>query len=137
MDLSVVIPVKDEKDNLKALLSRLGIAVRMDKIARLAGAEGKLRAVVFSNGEELPRQALFFNTGQYQRSKLPGMLGCEINEKDSVVTNPKCMTSKPGVYLAGDASRDVQLAIVAAAEGATAAFAINSALLEEDFGEVS
>ena len=37
--------------------------------------------------------------------------------------------SVPGVYVAGDVSRDVQLVIIAAAEGARAALAINKALL--------
>jgi thioredoxin reductase len=36
----------------------------------------------------------------------------------------------PGLYVAGDASRDVQFAIVAAAEGAKAGVAINQALQE-------
>jgi thioredoxin reductase len=34
----------------------------------------------------------------------------------------------PGVYVVGDASRDVQFAVVAAAEGAKAAVAINKTL---------
>ena len=38
-----------------------------------------------------------------------------------------------GGAAAGDSARDVQLAIVAAAEGAKAAFAIHQALQEEDF----
>jgi len=38
----------------------------------------------------------------------------------------------PGLFVAGDASRAVQLAIVAAAEGAEAAFVINKALITED-----
>lgn len=37
-------------------------------------------------------------------------------------------THLPGLYVVGDASRDVQFAIVAAAEGAKAAVAINKAL---------
>lgn len=41
-------------------------------------------------------------------------------------------TNVPGLYVADGASRRVQLAIVAAAEGAEAAFAINTALLKED-----
>jgi thioredoxin reductase len=41
-------------------------------------------------------------------------------------------TNVPGLYVAGDASRRVQLVIVAAAEGAEAAFAINTAFLKED-----
>ncbi len=40
-------------------------------------------------------------------------------------------TCVPGLFAAGDASRDVQLVIVAAAEGTKAAFAINKELLAE------
>ena len=41
-------------------------------------------------------------------------------------------TNVPGLYVAGDASRDVQFVIVAASEGAQAAVAINKTLLRED-----
>lgn len=41
-------------------------------------------------------------------------------------------TSVPGVYVAGDVSRDVLLVAVAAAEGAQAAVAINKAFLRRD-----
>jgi thioredoxin reductase len=41
-------------------------------------------------------------------------------------------SSVPGVYVAGDASRDVLLIAVAIAEGAKAAVAINRNLLKED-----
>jgi thioredoxin reductase len=117
----------DRKD-----LKRLGIQVRSEKIARVIGDAGRLRAIVFEDGTELPRHAIFFNTGQHQHSELPSLLGCEVDKKESVFVTKSCETTVPGVYIAGDASRDVQLAIVAAAEGATAAFAINKALLEED-----
>ncbi len=40
----------------------------------------------------------------------------------------------PGLYVAGDASDDVQLAVVAAAEGAKAAFAMNKAMQKEELG---
>ena len=42
-------------------------------------------------------------------------------------------TSVPGVFAAGNVLSDVQLSIVAAAEGARAAFGINRALTREDF----
>jgi thioredoxin reductase len=45
-----------------------------------------------------------------------------------VKTDHLGQTSVPGLYVAGDASRDVQFAVVAAAEGAKAAVAINQAL---------
>lgn len=41
-------------------------------------------------------------------------------------------TNVPGVFVAGDAEDDVQFVIVAAAEGARAAVAINRELQEED-----
>jgi thioredoxin reductase len=41
-------------------------------------------------------------------------------------------TNVPGLFVAGDASMRVQFAVVAAAEGALAAFEINCELVEED-----
>ena len=41
-------------------------------------------------------------------------------------------TSVPGVYVAGDVSRDVLLVAIAIAEGAEAAVAINRAFLRRD-----
>jgi thioredoxin reductase len=41
-------------------------------------------------------------------------------------------TSVSGLFVAGDVSRDAQLAIIAAAEGARAALAINKRLLRLD-----
>jgi thioredoxin reductase len=116
----------------RAVLARLGIAVRHEKVLRLDGTDGQLKRIVFDTGAELPRRGLFFNTGQYQRSDLPARLGCRINRKGSVEVDEKGRTSVPGVFLAGDASKDVQLAIVAAGEGASAAVAMNGDLILEE-----
>src|SRR5689334_21292388 len=53
-----------------ARLARNGITVRDDRIARLEGRDGILTHVVFASGERLARRALFFTTGQVQRSDL-------------------------------------------------------------------
>lgn len=113
-------------------LDRLGIAIREEPVVRLEGAEGVLARVVFASGEPLPRRALFFTTGQEQRSELALTLGCEFNDKGTVRTGKYETTHLPGLYVAGDASRAVQWVVVAAAEGAEAAFAINTDLLRED-----
>ena len=61
------------------------------------------------------------------------MLGCVRDDKGGIVTDALTEeTSVPGVYVAGDVSRDVLLIAVALAEGAKAAVAINRALLRED-----
>jgi thioredoxin reductase len=117
-----------DRDRLK----RNGITVREERIARLEGEEGMLSAVVFESGDSLPRRALFFTTGQSQRSALAVKLGCELNDKGTVRTGKYESTHLPGLFVCGDASRAVQWVIVAASEGAEAAFAINSDLLRED-----
>jgi thioredoxin reductase len=119
----------------RARLERTGIPVREDRVARLEGSNGALEAVVFENGELLPRRALFFTTGQSQRSDLSVRLGCDFNEKGTVRTGKYETTHLPGLYVAGDASRAVQFVIVAAAEGAEAAFAINADLIKEDLAQ--
>lgn len=113
-------------------LEGLKIPVREEPIARLEGSDGQLERIIFESGEALPRRGMFFNTGQEQRCNLAARLGCEFTDRGAVRTGEYEMTSVPGLFVAGDASRAVQLVIVAAAEGAEAAFAINKALIKED-----
>lgn len=114
-----------------ARLTRNGITLREDRVARLEGTAA-VEAIVFESGDAFPRRAVFFTTGQTQQSHLARALGCEINEKGTVRTGKYETTHLSGLYVAGDASRAVQWVVVAAAEGAEAAFAINSDLLKED-----
>ena len=113
-------------------LARNAIAIRRERVSRLEGRAGILEKVVFDDGSELPRRALFFTTGQFQRSDLSIRLGCEFNEKGTVRTGKYETTHLRGLYVAGDASRAVQWVVVAASEGAEAAFAINTDLTKED-----
>jgi thioredoxin reductase len=113
-------------------LEAFEIPVREEPIARLEGRDGRLEQIVFESGEVLLRRALFFSTGQEQHCELAETLGCAFNEKGTVDTAEKERTNVPGLFVAGDASRDVQFVIVAAAEGAKAAVAINEELQEEN-----
>jgi thioredoxin reductase len=103
----------------RARLAFHRIPWRPEKIARLEGRKGQLERIVFS-------------TPQRQGSDLAAQLGCAFTRKGAVSTGEYEATNIPGLYVAGDASRLVQLAIVAAAEGAKAAFAINTSLIKED-----
>lgn len=117
----------------RARLIAHDIAVREEPVSRLEGTpDGQLRAVHFASGPSLDADNLFFSTDWRQRSDLASRLGCPVNEKGSYDTGPYETTCVPGVYVAGDASPKVHFAVVAAAEGAQAAFAINTALLQED-----
>jgi thioredoxin reductase len=119
---------QDDRDRL----ARNGIALRRERVVRLEGRDGILTRVRLANGESLPRRAIFFTQGQEQRSDLAVSLGCEFNEKGTVSTGKYETTHLPGLYVAGDASRAVQWVVVAAAEGAEAAFSINQALIKEE-----
>jgi thioredoxin reductase len=113
-------------------LERNGIAVRDERVTALQGRDGVLERIVFDKGNPLPRRGMFFTNGQSQRSELAISLGCEINDRGTVHTGKYESTHLRGLFVAGDASRAVQWVIVAAAEGAEAAFAINTDLIEED-----
>lgn len=118
--------------DIRQKLEEFGIRLIETPVVRLTGVGDRLRAVEFADGSRLGARAMFFNTGQHQRSPLFKQLGCQMEPKGGVFCDENGLTSVPGVYAAGDASRDVQLAIVAAAEGAKAAEAINRQLLLED-----
>jgi thioredoxin reductase len=113
---------------LRERLARNGIAVRLEPIARIEHADGALSEIVFASGEPLPREALFFATGQHPQSALATSLGCALNRRGTVKTGSLCDTNVPRVFVAGDASRDAQFVAVAASEGMKAAVAINKAL---------
>lgn len=116
-----------------AKLERNGIRLRTERIARLRGEGAQLEAVVFRDGDELPRSAMFFDTPTHEQSDLAQSLGCEFTRSGGIKCGEYEATSVPGVFAAGNIIRDVQLVIVAAAEGTRAAFGINRALTREDF----
>jgi thioredoxin reductase len=116
-------------------LSRAGVEIREERVVRLEGREGKLEKIVFDEGPPLSRRALFVCSGHRQRSDLAEKLGCRFTSKGAVDTGACEATNVPGLYVAGDSSKDAQFVIVAAAEGAEAGMAINKALLREDLAQ--
>lgn len=114
------------------LARRAGIPLRTEPISRLVSQEGRLAGIELAGGECVPAEALFFNTGQVQRTPLAKLLGCRFKDDGGVLTSERQCTDVPGLYVAGDADKDVQFVIVAAAEGATAAVAMNRELQDRD-----
>jgi thioredoxin reductase len=114
-------------------LARNDISLFEDRIERLVGRGGRLEAVVFRGGRRLLRRALFFDLPTHPQSKLARRLGCDLDRKGTIRCGGYEATSVPGVFVAGNVAGDVQLTIVAAAEGTRAAFGINRTLTREDF----
>jgi len=113
-------------------LRQCGIRVVEDRIEKLEAHGDALHSIRFRNGDSLSRDALFFSAAQRQRCSLAHQLGCEFCDDNSIQCGENTATSVPGVFAAGNASRGLQLVIIAAAEGTRAAFAINEALCEKD-----
>lgn len=127
----------DGPSGIKAIhqehLARNGIEVIEDRIVELVGTKGQLDAVVFESGRKLPRRALFFDTPSISHTEIARKLGCQLTKKGAIRCGRYEATSVPGVFVAGNIIKDVQLAIVAAAEGTRAAFGINRSLTREDY----
>jgi thioredoxin reductase len=118
---------------IKSRLFERRVEIVSDPIAELIGKAGRLTSVKFADGRTRDCAALFFSTGCSQGSPLADQLGCRRDEAGAIITDPKTEeTTQPGIYVAGDVSRDVLLVAVAIAEGAKAGVAINRALLERD-----
>ena len=131
-DLALCTNGEKLEEKQRQRLLRNNIQICEERIARLEGKNGILERIVFTDGKVLHRQALFFFSEEHQHSDLPEKMGCDFTQRGVVRTGEYEGTCVPGLYVAGDASRRVQLVIVAAAEGAQAAFAINTELLKED-----
>jgi len=121
-----VLLVASERTKLDAM----GVGLIETKITALVGKEGKLEMVKLAGGGSFPRKAMFFMSSQRQNCGLAQKLGCELRE-GFVACDDNAKTCVPGLYVAGNTSMGLQMAIVAAAEGAKAAHSINTELSEK------
>ncbi len=116
----------------KSKLKSLSIRLCSTPIRSLEGTSGRLRYVQLKNGEKLTCHTLFFNTGSFQKSSLIHQVRGSLNARKGIATHRYQLVNRPGIYAAGNVLRDIQLSIMAAAEGAAAAFEISAALIKED-----
>jgi thioredoxin reductase len=116
-------------------LDALDVAIRTDAVVALKGDESnrQLQRVLFSEGEPLECDALFFNLGTELATNFHETLGCRLDPECGLVwVDDTRQTSVKGVYAAGDITPNSQLAVVAAAEGAMAAIHIHRSLIPEE-----
>ncbi|GGF03487.1 NAD(P)/FAD-dependent oxidoreductase [Hymenobacter cavernae] len=120
-------------ENARQRLRAQNIGIREEPIARLQGNKrGDLKCIVFANGEELERQAIFVHPNQHQRGTLAEQLGCRMTSKGAIWVDKYVQTSVRGVYAAGDMTPGSQQAVIAAAEGAQAGIFLNERLTKEE-----
>lgn len=124
-----------------ALLIRLrsaGVTVIEGEIQSLQGDEGKLREVVMIDGTRYPCDAMFFSPDQAEPVPLARRMGCVIERSSGRIGIGAAYDADvQGLFVVGNAPKDIQMAIVAAAEGVKAAVACNEWLLEADHSYLS
>lgn len=116
-------------DEERDQITSLDITIHEQPIARLEGIQAQLERIRFVDGTAIERRALFLRPAQEPQNRLAQELGCTLDTDGLVLVDEHGQTSVPGVYAAGDLTRRIQQVILAAADGARAAFAINHAFI--------
>jgi thioredoxin reductase len=119
------------KPEQKEQLDANDIQVIVQPIESFQGSAGQLKTIVLKNGEAIACDAVFFVNGFTQQCNLAEAFGTEMSKKGVVVTNRFQQTNIKGLYVAGDAAKDMHFVVVAAAEGAKAGVIINKELQKE------
>jgi thioredoxin reductase len=117
-------------DELRARLEGARIRLEERPIRGLVARDGRLEAVELADGEQIPRQVLFARPPQRQ-TPLVASLGLALDEQGFVRVDEHKGTSVDGIHAAGDLTTMRQGALVAAAEGAMAAYMLTHALTLE------
>ena len=119
-------------------LAKLGVSIDERRVARVGHAEGDDVLVSFENGESLVAGGIFAAPPQVQRSSIPEVLGCELDELGPTgsryvrVDATTGESTVSGVYAAGDMVGPMQFLSFAAASGVRAAAALNRAFVIEE-----
>lgn len=116
-------------DAQRRRLARKGVRIEHREL-RSVERDGQGLRLVFSEGETVWRRMMFYHLGGRSASNLAAHLGADIGDGGSVLVDRQQAASVPGLFVAGDATRDVLQAVVAAGEGSCAGVSINEYLCE-------
>src|ERR1043166_2915569 len=113
-------PELDEPEYCEKL-DALNIPVLTQPIAKVCREGSSIHCLMLADGMQLDTDKVFFTIGQYPADDLGVQLGCERDDEGHIIIDMHCHTSMINVFAAGDITPGPQLAITAAADGATAA----------------
>ncbi len=118
----------------KNILRKKNIQVITTPIQSFESKNRNLKNIILETGEKHVAEALFFSNGYEFQCDLVESLGCNLGKGTLALTDKSQQTNIKGLYVVGDASKDVQFVVVAAAEGAKAGVYINKELMNEENG---
>lgn len=111
-------------------LARAGIRHIVSRIVQIVGKDGIMTGVRTADGAFVACDSLFFAPTQFQHSDLAESLGCQGADGEAgTACDDLGRTSTDRVFVAGNAGKGIQMAIIAAAEGLKAGVAANEWLM--------
>lgn len=128
----------DLDDEDRGRLAAAGVKIDERSVAELAGRDGELEAVQFTDGGRLECRGLLAATTLHQRSGLAEQLGAEPGDPTPfgempVKVDELCRTTSPGVFAAGDLSTHLPPQVASAiAAGSLAALSVVQSLLADE-----
>lgn len=115
----------------RARLAAAGVRIVEKDVRAVVVENGKLRAVVLSDGERVAREAIFVGTKKVASAQLVAGL-CELDESGFVIADQTGATSREGIWAVGNVTDAVAKLVHAAAAGSRTATKVNEYLLECD-----
>ncbi|MER6502340.1 NAD(P)/FAD-dependent oxidoreductase [Streptomyces sp. NPDC001455] len=109
-----------------------GLYLIEGEIKQLVVDDDRLRGIELADGRVVLRTAAFLFPRPVPHDELLTRLGCAKDDAGWVVTDRTGRTSVPGVWAVGNVADPRAQVVAAAGMGSTAAFAINTDLLDED-----
>lgn len=115
-------------------LRRFDVKIIEEELAGFRHREGRLQAVLFRDGSELPMEAVYTKTAFKQHSAIPQQMGCTLTEGHGFIqVDDLQRSSVPGIFAAGDNTTFFRAISGAIAAGGKAGACINAELSEEAF----
>ena len=119
-------------DGAAARLAAAGVKIRREPVLRLEGRDGRLERIVFASGEPAPEKRAIRRCRPAAAEPPRRAARLPVHREGTVDTGTCEVTNVPGLFVAGDASKDAQFVAVAAAEGTEAGMAIHKALMKDE-----
>jgi thioredoxin reductase len=115
----------------RATLLKNGVAIHEDDVHHLEVEGETLKGITLASGARIDCDVVFVKFGEEQAAPFVHQFDCELTDNNTVCPREGERAGTPGVFVAGDASHDLQLVSIAISEGVKAACAINTELRKE------
>ncbi|MDT0678712.1 NAD(P)/FAD-dependent oxidoreductase [Autumnicola musiva] len=114
-------------------LEKHKIKIIETEIQEIDHESGHLKNVIFSDGRQLPLDALYAAIPFMQHSAIPASLGCEFTKGGHITTNSFHKTTTEGIFACGDCATMMRSVANAVSSGNFTGAIVNKELADEAF----